>query len=125
MEHHAQKGPPINKSELIKVWYEKPLNTPGWHPSEEVTRQMGTKALQELRLLAVQYNTSDILFRLTFVFSGDIQSPPGGTYLSSPSDQFLLPSDSLGKLTFGLCWLHGNQAEFCLCALGLYDRLGA
>ena len=27
-------APPIHRSEVFKVWYENPLDSPGWYPSE-------------------------------------------------------------------------------------------
>ena len=35
-EEHAINSiaPPIHRSEVFKVWYENPLDSPGWYPSE-------------------------------------------------------------------------------------------
>jgi hypothetical protein len=55
----------------------------------------------------IDYKEFDGLLRLTFMFgefkSNQLQrSPPKGTYVAEPTQNFILPEQGLGGLSFGI-----------------------
>ena len=71
-------------SSEFQVDSNQPLNDMGWHPPTEVILSLGGESLSKYRLEHLKYCGGVSFWRLTFVFTGNVRSPPLGSYDGSP-----------------------------------------
>ena len=73
-------------------------------------------SIETLRLTSIKYYLwgYSVIVRVTFVFTGDIHSPPLGSYLDDPTEEISV-LENLRELTFGIM---GKENYFYLAKIG-------
>jgi len=101
----SSKGiqPQIYAKKTIKLMSWNPQKSPGWGPSQDMVRAMSARAIKnDHHLERIDHSCGKLLGQLTFVFSGEMLSPPKGTYDKEPNIQEVLPKGvHIGCMKFG------------------------
>ena len=116
----------MHKKGNFKLSSERRWRKPNFYPTPDQLISMTRTALMRHRLEKIRYSAGTAacsLLSVTFEFSGNILSPPPGTYEQEPEKEMNLKNDEgIGCIEIGRHVRIAGYRAYHLCAIRFFDR---